>query len=129
MAKIAAVLAPAVLTAVAVKSAAKKIKAPTAQDLSNVLTPLDDRILVQAEAASEVTKGGIIIPGTVDERPQRGVVVAVGRGRRNKKGVLRPIEINVGETVMFAEAAGSKVTIANTELLIVREDEILGVVG
>ena len=127
---IAAVLAPAVLTTLAVKSAGgKKSKAESGTDYTSVLTPLDDRILVRAETMTEKTADGIIIPGTVEERPQRGEVLAVGRGRRNKKGNVRPLELSVGETVMFAESAGSKVTLAGAELLILREDEVLGVVG
>jgi len=90
------------------------------------MTPLDDRLLITVEAQPETTAGGIIIPGTVSERPSRGTVVAAGRGRRGKKGKLRPLDVEVGDTVLFTEYAGTKID--GQELLILREEEVLGIV-
>ena len=111
-----------------VKSTLAKVTHAVAPDYQSVLQPLDDRILVAAEAAREQTDTGLYIPGSVDTRPNRGKVLAIGRGRRNKKGQVRPLAVAVGEHVMFAEGAGVKVTLAGAELLILREDEVLGLV-
>ncbi len=95
----------------------------------NALTPLDDRILVSVEGPAETTAGGIIIPGSVTmERPNRGKVIASGRGRRNKKGKVRPLDVGVGDTVLFTDYAGTKVEIEGQELLILREEDVLAIV-
>jgi chaperonin GroES len=108
------------------KPAAKKVKARSA--LNNRLTPLDDRLLVAVEGPSEKTAGGILIPGSVVDRPNRGTVLAKGRGRRNKKGSLRPLDVSEGDTVLFPEFSGTKITIDGQELLILREEDVLGIV-
>lgn len=95
---------------------------------SKSMTPLDDRLLVTVEAPAETTAGGIIIPGTMSSRPSRGTVVASGRGRRGKKGNLRPLDVEVGDKVLFGEYAGMKIEIDGQELLILREEEVLGIV-
>jgi len=92
------------------------------------MLPLNDRLLVKVEGASERTAGGTIIPGTVAERPHQGQVMAVGKGGRNKKGVLRPLDVRVGETVMFSKFAGSTIELSGEEFLILREEDVLGVV-
>ena len=112
------------------KSAATGAPRPTMAKLaSTFVTPLDNRLLVQLEEGETRTAGGIIIPGTVAERPNRGVILAVGRGHRNKKGVIRPLDVKVGDTVMFPEFAGTKIEIQSAQCLIIREDEILGVIA
>lgn len=95
--------------------------------LQKILTPLDDRLLIFVEGASEKTAGGIIIPGSVAQRPNRGKVLATGRGRRSKKGLLRPLDVNVGDVILFPEHAGTPVTLQGSELLILREEEVLGI--
>ena len=101
---------------------------PTASSVSKLITPLDDRIVVVAEAAKTKTAGGLFIPDTVAGRPSRGEVLAKGRGRRNKKGVLRPLDVNVGDQILFAEFSGSKILVGGNEVLILREEDVLGVV-
>lgn len=95
--------------------------------LAKVLQPLDDRLVVVVEGESEMTAGGIIIPGTVSSRPNRGRVVAKGPGKRTKKGLLRPLDVSVGDAILFPEFAGTTITVSGQELLILREDEVLGI--
>lgn len=126
---------PVAKSAASAKSSAKaspakntRASVPAVKFNSKSLTPLDDRLLVTVEAPAETTAGGIIIPGTMSERPSRGTVVASGRGRRGKKGNLRPLDVEVGDTVLFGEYAGMKIEIDGQELLILREEEVLGIV-
>jgi chaperonin GroES len=124
--------------AAAAKKPAAKKAAPVARqvsatsqakpDLTSFLTPLDDRILVQPDEAMTQTPGGLFIPDSASERPSRGTVMATGRGRRNKKGQLRPLDVNVGDQVLFAEYAGTKINFSNATVLILREEDILGIV-
>jgi chaperonin GroES len=104
-----------------------KSAAPKSASARAMITPLDDRLVVSVEGPSETTAGGIIIPGTVMARPSRGKVLAKGRGRRNKKGQRRPLAVEVGDEVLFAEFAGTKLQLGDEEVLILREDEVLGV--
>jgi chaperonin GroES len=90
--------------------------------------PIEDRVLIAVQEASETTAGGIIIPGNVESRPSQGTVLAKGPGRRGKKGQIRPLDVNVGDLVLFPEYAGSKIQIAGDDFLILREDELLGIV-
>jgi chaperonin GroES len=91
--------------------------------------PLQDRVLVKRiEEAIEKTKGGIIIPDTAKEKPQQGKVVAVGKGRVNEDGKVTPLDVKAGDTVLFAKYSGSEIKIDGEEHLIMREDDILGVV-
>lgn len=93
-----------------------------------VFRPIDDRVLIAVEAASETTAGGIIIPGNVDSRPNRGLILAKGPGRKSKKGKIRPLDVNVGDRVLFPEFAGTKIEIGGEDFLILREEELLGIV-
>jgi chaperonin GroES len=92
------------------------------------IRPLNDRILVQRLEGEEKTKGGIIIPDTAKEKPAEGKVVAVGNGKLNDKGDRVPVEVKVGDRVLFSKYGGTEVKIEGTEYLIMREDDILGVV-
>ncbi|HSR36872.1 MAG TPA: co-chaperone GroES [Desulfurivibrionaceae bacterium] len=92
------------------------------------IRPLNDRILVQRLEGEEKTKGGIIIPDTAKEKPAEGKVVAVGNGRLNDKGERVAVEVKVGDRVLFSKYGGTEVKIEGTEYLIMREDDILGVV-
>jgi chaperonin GroES len=90
--------------------------------------PLRDRILVERIEESEPrSSGGLIIPDTAKEKPQQGKVVAVGKGRVNDDGTVLPVDVKVGDTILFGKYAGTEIKIEGKEFLIVREDEVLGV--
>lgn len=115
------------------KVAAKKVTAKPTVKASTTnwekhITPLDDRMIVAPEAQATMTAGGIIIPSSVNDRPVRGKVLATGRGRRNKKGQLRPLGVKVGDQVMYAEWSGTKIEVSGQEVLILREEDVLGIV-
>jgi chaperonin GroES len=90
--------------------------------------PLHDRIVVRRIAAEEKTAGGIIIPDTVKEKPSQGEVIAVGPGGRDEAGKLIPIDIQVGNRVLFGKWSGTEVKIDGEDLLIMKESDIFGVV-
>jgi len=92
------------------------------------LRPLQDRILVQRVEEETKTKGGIIIPDTAKEKPAEGKVIAVGNGKVGDDGKRVPLELKVGDQVLFGKYAGTEVKIEGEEYLIMREDDILGVV-
>jgi chaperonin GroES len=91
------------------------------------IRPLGDRILVKRIQEEEKTKGGIIIPDTAKEKPQEGMVVAVGKGKTTEDGKLLAPDVKAGEKILFGKYAGSEVKIDGEEHLILREDDILGV--
>ena len=90
--------------------------------------PLHDRVLVRRIDADEKTAGGIIIPDTAKEKPQRGEVIAVGAGTRTEDGKLTPLDVKVGDEVLFGKWSGTEVKIDGEDLLIMKESDILGVV-
>jgi chaperonin GroES len=92
------------------------------------IRPLQDRVLVKRVAEEEKTKGGIIIPDTAKEKPVEGKVVAVGRGKVADDGSLRELDVKKGDTVLFGKYAGTEVKLDGEEHLILREDDILGVI-
>jgi chaperonin GroES len=92
------------------------------------LRPLHDRIIVERLSEDEKTAGGIIIPETAKEKPQRGKVVAVGKGKVAEDGSIRPLELKAGDVVLFGKYAGTEVKIENEDRLIMREDDVLAVV-
>ncbi|MEC9464743.1 MAG: co-chaperone GroES [Myxococcota bacterium] len=89
--------------------------------------PLQDRILVKRVDSEEKTAGGIIIPNSAQEKPQEGLVVALGNGKRLDDGTLINVDLKKGDRILFGKYSGSEVTIDGEEHLILREDEILGV--
>ena len=91
--------------------------------------PLHDRVVVKRINADEKTKGGIIIPDTAKEKPQEGEVVAVGPGGRDEAGKLIPIDLKPGNRVLFGKWSGTEVKIDGDELLIMKESDIMGVIG
>jgi len=91
------------------------------------LRPLQDRLLVKRLEEKEQVQGGIIIPDTAKEKPQEAKVLAVGPGRVTEDGKLQPIEVKVGDTVVFGKYSGTEVKIDGDDLLIIREDDVLGV--
>ena len=90
--------------------------------------PLHDRIIVERIEESEQQVGGIIIPDTAKEKPQQGKVVAVGKGKVKEDGTITPLDVKAGDTVMFGKYSGQEIKLDGTEYLIMREDEILGVI-
>ncbi len=92
------------------------------------IRPLQDRVIVKRIAEEEKSKGGIIIPDTAKEKPQEGKIVAVGKGKVSDEGKLIPVEVKVGDKILFAKYSGSEIKIDGEEHLIMREEDILGVV-
>ena len=90
--------------------------------------PLHDRVLVRRVEAEEKTAGGIIIPDTAKEKPQQGKVIAVGKGRIEKDGKVTPLDVKAGDKVLFGKYAGQEIKIDGNEYLIIREEEVLGVI-
>lgn len=93
------------------------------------VTPLHDRVLVRRLEEEEIAKGGIIIPDTAKEKPQEGEVVAVGLGRKNEDGKRIEVDVKKGDRVLIGKYSGTDVKIDGTEYVILREDEILGVLN
>jgi len=91
------------------------------------MRPLHDRIMVKQLAEEEKTAGGILIPDTAKEKPHQGKVVAVGKGKIMEDGSVRPLDLKVGDKVLFEKFAGSTVKIGGDEYMIMREDEILAI--
>ncbi|MBX3024928.1 co-chaperone GroES [bacterium] len=91
------------------------------------IRPLQDRVIVQRVQEEEKTKGGIIIPDTAKEKPQEGKVVAVGKGKVNDDGKVTPLDVKAGDRILFGKYSGTEVKIDGEDFLIMREDDILGV--
>jgi chaperonin GroES len=91
--------------------------------------PLHDRVVVKRIESEEKTKGGIIIPDTAKEKPQEGEVVAVGPGARDESGKLVPLDLKAGDRVLFGKWSGTEVKLDGVDLLIMKESDIMGVVG
>jgi chaperonin GroES len=90
--------------------------------------PLHDRIAVERVAEEEKTKGGIIIPDTAKEKPSEGKVIAVGPGARSKDGKVTPLDVKVGDRILFGKWSGTEVTIDGNKILIMQESDVLGIV-
>jgi chaperonin GroES len=90
--------------------------------------PLRDRVFVKFSAEEEKTAGGLYIPDAAKEKPQRGTVVAVGPGKVTDDGKRQPVDVKVGDTVLFDKYSGSKIRIDDEDYLIIREEDILGIV-
>ena len=90
--------------------------------------PLQDRILIRRVAEEEKTKGGIIIPDTAKEKPAEGEVIAVGNGKANDKGAVRALAVKKGDRILFGKYTGNEIKIDGVDHLILREDDILGVI-
>ena len=91
------------------------------------IRPLQDRILVKRLDEEEKTAGGIIIPDTAKEKPQEGIVVAAGNGKVGEDGKVQPLDVKKGDKVLFSKYAGTEVTLDGEEHLIIREDDVLGI--
>lgn len=92
-----------------------------------MLKPLADRVVVKVFSEEEKTKGGIVLPDTAKEKPQEGEVIAIGSGRRLDNGSVVPLELKVGDKVIFAKYGGTEVKIKDEEYLILRESDILAI--
>ncbi len=92
------------------------------------LKPLHDRVLIRRIEGTEKTKSGIIIPDTAKEKPQEGEVIAIGSGKRDDQGKVHALEVKKGDRVLFGKYSGNEVKIEGEEYVILREDEILGVI-
>jgi chaperonin GroES len=90
--------------------------------------PLHDRIIVERIEEGEQRVGGIIIPDSAKEKPQQGKVIAVGKGRIEKEGKVTPLDVKAGDTVLFGKYAGQEIKIDGSDYLIIREEEVLGVI-
>jgi len=90
--------------------------------------PLGDRVLVEVLEAEEITKGGIVLPDTVKEKPQQAKVVAVGKGKVSDGKLISP-EVKVGDVVLFGKYSGTEFKLDDRDLLMLREDDILGIIG
>jgi chaperonin GroES len=91
--------------------------------------PLHDRVVVKRVTAENKTKGGIIIPDSAQEKPQEGEIVAVGPGGRDESGKLTPIDVKVGDRILFGKWSGTEVKIDGEDLLIMKESDIMGVIA
>lgn len=91
--------------------------------------PLHDRVLVQRITDEEKTKGGIIIPDTAKEKPQEGKVIAVGNGRILEDGKVRPLEVKASDRILFSKYSGTEVKLEGVEYIIIREEDVLGIVS
>ncbi|HEX5932904.1 MAG TPA: co-chaperone GroES [Pseudorhizobium sp.] len=91
--------------------------------------PLHDRVVVRRVESEEKTKGGIIIPDTAKEKPQEGEIVAVGTGTRDEKGNVTPLDVKTGDRVLFGKWSGTEVKLNGEDLLIMKESDIMGVIG
>lgn len=92
------------------------------------LTPLHDRVIVKAAEPEEVTKGGIIIPDTAKEKPMQGSIIAVGNGKVAEDGKTTPLQVKVGDKVLYGKYAGTEVSIDGEDFLIMRESDIFAIV-
>lgn len=92
------------------------------------IRPLADRIMVQPEEAESKTAGGIVIPDTNKEKPMRGKVVATGNGKYEDNGNLRPLQVKVGDKVLYGKYAGTNVELDGAEFLVMREEDVMGII-
>jgi chaperonin GroES len=95
--------------------------------MASKLTPLHDRILVRRVEEAETTRGGIIIPDSAKDKPQEGEVIAVGKGKISEEGKVRPLDLKEGDRILFGKYSGSEIKIDGEEFVIMREEEVLGI--
>ncbi len=94
---------------------------------STTFTPLHDRILLRRLDEGEIMRGGIIIPDSAKEKPQQGEVISVGKGKSNDEGKVFPLDVKAGDTVLFGKYSGTEIKLDGEDLLIMREEEVLGI--
>ena len=93
--------------------------------MASKIHPLGERVLVKPMAREEISRGGIVLPDTIKEKPQEGEVIAVGEGKRNDKGERVPVDIKVGDTVIYAKYGGTEIKLEDDDYIILRESDIL----
>jgi chaperonin GroES len=108
---------------------AKKTRPAAAKSKKINVTPLGDNVLVQRVEALSTTAGGIVLPESAKEKPKEGVVISVGEGKSNEDGVRTPPQVSANDRVIFSSYAGTEISVGGNDYLIVREDEILAIVG
>ena len=99
-----------------------------ATTITTTFTPLHDRILVRRLEEGETVRGGIIIPDSAKEKPQEGEVISVGKGKSNDEGKVFPLDVKAGDSVLFGKYSGTEIKLDGEEFLIMREEEVLGIV-
>lgn len=99
-----------------------------AASAASSFTPLHDRILVRRVEETETIRGGIIIPDSAKEKPQEGEVIAVGKGKSNDEGKVFPLDVKAGDRILFGKYSGTEIKIDGEEFLIMREEEVLGII-
>ena len=97
--------------------------------MATKFTPLHDRILVRRVEEAETTRGGIILPDTAKEKPQEGEVVSAGKGKISEEGKVRPLDVKEGDRILFGKYAGTEIKIDGDDFIIMREEEVLGVLS
>ncbi|HUK24036.1 MAG TPA: co-chaperone GroES [Terriglobales bacterium] len=97
--------------------------------MATKFTPLHDRILVRRIEESETTRGGIIIPDSAKDKPQEGEVISVGKGKINEEGKVRPLDVKEGDRILFGKYSGTEIKLDGEEFVIMREEEVLGVIS
>ena len=100
----------------------------SATSMTTTFTPLHDRILLRRVEEGETVRGGIIIPDSAKEKPQEGEAIAVGKGKSNDEGKVFPLDVKAGDRVLFGKYSGTEIKIDGEEFLIMREEEVLGIV-
>ena len=92
------------------------------------IRPLHDRVVIRRKEEETTTPGGIVLPGSATEKPIQGEVLAVGNGRILENGEVRPLDVKVGDTVLFGKCSGTEVKLGDEEVLVMREEDLLGVI-
>jgi chaperonin GroES len=100
----------------------------TPTTITTTFTPLHDRILIRRVEENDTVHGGIIIPDSAKEKPQKGEVIAVGKGKSNDEGKVFPLDVKAGDRVLFGKYSGTEIKIDDEEFLIMREEEVLGII-
>jgi chaperonin GroES len=108
---------------------AKKDKKETSSEEKVQLQPLGDRVVVEREESEAVTAGGIVLPDSAKDKPTRGTIISVGEGRLNKDGKRTALQVKAGDRVLFTSYAGEQFKLGDRDLLLMREDDILAVIG
>jgi len=96
--------------------------------MATKFTPLHDRILVRREEELGTTRGGLIIPDSAKDKPQEGTIISVGRGKTNEEGKLLPLAVKEGDTILFGKYSGTEIKLDGEDFLIMKEEEVLGIV-
>ncbi len=97
--------------------------------MATKLTPLHDRIVIRRIEEAETSRGGIIIPDSAKDKPQEGEVVSVGKGKISEEGKVRPLDVKEGDRILFGKYAGTEIKIDGEDFLIMREEEVLGILS